>query len=142
MLESAAVMCLALNIYFEARGQPLVERIAVTQVVMHRTTHDNFPATPCAVIYDGPLNQRGNPIRHRCQFSWWCDGLSDEPKYDSQQWAEAQSIAHGVYYNFSPSVDLVDGATHYHADYVAPRWSLRLTCIVQIGRHIFYRADP
>src|SRR3546814_18340282 len=30
-------------------------------------------------------------------------------------------------------------ATHYHANYVLPRWAPKLTKIEQIGAHIFYR---
>ena len=30
-------------------------------------------------------------------------------------------------------------ATHYHADYVAPRWAPLLAKVAQIGQHIFYR---
>ena len=33
----------------------------------------------------------------------------------------------------------VGGATHYHADYVKPRWSRRLRKMDVIGRHIFYQ---
>jgi len=33
----------------------------------------------------------------------------------------------------------VGSATHYHADYVAPRWAPLLTKITKLGAHIFYR---
>ena len=33
----------------------------------------------------------------------------------------------------------VGEATHYHADYVAPRWAPLLAKVAQIGQHIFYR---
>ena len=33
----------------------------------------------------------------------------------------------------------VGAATHYHADYVFPRWGPTLVKIRQIGAHIFYR---
>ena len=59
--------CLALNIYFEARGEPESGQLAVGHVVM-------FPGTVCGVIQQG-----GALRRHRCQFSWWCDGRSDKP---------------------------------------------------------------
>ena len=36
--------------------------------------------------------------------------------------------------------DITDGATHYHADYIAdPRWSKFLEKTVKIDTHIFYR---
>ena len=33
----------------------------------------------------------------------------------------------------------VGSATHYHADYVAPRWAPMLSKVVKLGAHIFYR---
>ena len=33
----------------------------------------------------------------------------------------------------------VGEATHYHADYVAPRWAPMLAKVARIGQHIFYR---
>ena len=36
-------------------------------------------------------------------------------------------------------IDITDGATHYHADYVFPEWRKSKTKTVEIGDHIFYR---
>jgi len=36
-------------------------------------------------------------------------------------------------------LDITDGATHYHADYVSPAWRKSKTKTVEIGDHIFYR---
>jgi len=36
-------------------------------------------------------------------------------------------------------VDITDGATHYHADYVSPSWAKTKTRTTEIGDHIFYR---
>ena len=36
-------------------------------------------------------------------------------------------------------LDITDGATHYHADYVFPAWRKSKTKTVEIGDHIFYR---
>jgi spore germination cell wall hydrolase CwlJ-like protein len=36
-------------------------------------------------------------------------------------------------------VDITDGATHYHADYVMPSWASTKTKTVEIEDHIFYR---
>ena len=45
------IFCLAQNIYFEAGNQPLAGKIAVSQVVLNRTQHPNYPTTVCGVIY-------------------------------------------------------------------------------------------
>ena len=39
------------------------------------------------------------------------------------------------------SIDITDGATHYHADYVQPSWAKSKTRTVEIEDHIFYRWD-
>ncbi len=36
----------------------------------------------------------------------------------------------------------VGGATHYHANYVRPRWASRLRHADTIGRHVFYQLRP
>ena len=139
MIE-AALVCLALNVYHEARDQPFIEQVAVAQVVMNRVRDDRYPDTPCDVVMQGPTYTWAEhyPVRHRCQFSWYCDGKSDNTT-DQGAYDKALMIAHGVYYGNLD--DFVEGATHYHAIYVLPEWAESKTRIVQIGEHIFYRWD-
>jgi N-acetylmuramoyl-L-alanine amidase len=133
-----ALVCIALNVYHEARDQPFIGQVAVAQVVMNRVYDDRYPNTACEVVKQGPTYAwtDGLPVRNRCQFSWYCDGKSDKPK-DSTAWMDAMRIAHGVYYGNLD--DFVEGATHYHATYVQPEWAETKTKVVQIGEHIFYR---
>ena len=81
---SAAILCLATNLYFEARGEPLAGQLAVGYSVMNRVKSPRYPDTVCGVIYDAQFNSWDpvNPIRHRCQYSWFCDGMSDVPTDD------------------------------------------------------------
>jgi len=139
MIE-AALVCLALNVYHEARDQPFIGQVAVAQVVMNRVRDDRYPDTPCDVVMQGPTYTWAEhyPVRHRCQFSWYCDGKSDNTT-DQGAYDKALMIAHGVYYGNLD--DFVEGATHYHAIYVLPEWAESKTRIVQIGEHIFYRWD-
>jgi len=52
-------------------------------------------------------------------------------------WLQANQIASLV---LSPGFpDLVDGATHYHANYVSPNWASSLVSVATIGTHKFYR---
>jgi spore germination cell wall hydrolase CwlJ-like protein len=135
-----ALVCLALNVYHEARDQPFIGQVAVAQVVMNRVRDDRYPDTPCDVVMQGPTYTWAEhyPVRHRCQFSWYCDGKSDNTT-DQGAYDKALMIAHGVYYGNLD--DFVEGATHYHAIYVLPEWAESKTRIVQIGEHIFYRWD-
>ena len=133
-----AIVCLALNIYHEARDQPFIGQVAVAQVVMNRVYDDRYPDHPCEVVFQGPTYswKPDFPVRHRCQFSWYCDGKSDKA-YDEDAYRQALTIAHGVYYDDLD--DFVEGATHYHATYVLPEWAESKTPVVQIGQHMFYR---
>jgi N-acetylmuramoyl-L-alanine amidase len=139
MMLQAAVLCLALNIYHEARNQPVVGQIAVSQVVLNRVVSDNFPNDVCGVIYQAEYpdgDRRNLPIRDKCQFSWYCNRASDVPTdVDAYRWALILSnrIMSGEF------ADVTDGATHYHSTKVLPEWSHRKEKLVQIEDHIFYK---
>src|ERR1700676_3174349 len=53
--------CLAENIYFEARGEPLEGQYAVAEVTLNRTRAQNFPHTICSVVHQ----MRWDPNRRR-----------------------------------------------------------------------------
>jgi hypothetical protein len=125
--------CLALNIYFEARNEPEAGKHAVGHVVMNRVAHKRFPQSICRVIRQG-----GERRRHRCQFSWWCDGQSDRPR-DWTAWTESRRIAAVIY--TGASQDPTEGALWYHADYVKPKWRYDYRRGPKIGRHVFYAID-
>jgi spore germination cell wall hydrolase CwlJ-like protein len=129
--------CLAQNIYFEARGSSLADQAGVANVVMNRVNDRRYPDTICDVVYQGIQDSAGNMVRHRCQFSWYCDGKSDVPT-DTDMWVEAQMLA---WYMIEENKyrGLTEGATHYHADYVNPHWARDLQLVGRIGEHIFYR---
>ena len=128
--EQRQIECVALNIYFEARNEPEAGRRAVAHVVLNRRWDARWPNTPCAVIAQGwPEDGR------LCQFSWYCDGLSDTPRSEAP-WRDALTLAREAYWG--RSADPTGGAYWYHADYVAPPWRKRLHRGPKIGRHIFY----
>jgi spore germination cell wall hydrolase CwlJ-like protein len=122
--------CLALNIYFEARGEPDRGKIAVGHVVMNRVASNHFPDTICSVVKQG-----GEDRRHQCQFSWWCDGRSDIPT-DRRAWRHSKALAQQIYWGLAKDPTL--GALWYHANYVAPSWRTRFIRSAVIGEHIFY----
>ena len=132
--------CMAQNIYFESANQSFAGRLAVANVVMNRVEDLQFPNSPCDVIYQAKtrINWKGNevPIRNQCQFSWYCDGLSDEPA-DSATWIKSLYIADlvltGAY------KDITEGSLWYHADYIYPYWADELEYVTQIEDHIFYK---
>jgi N-acetylmuramoyl-L-alanine amidase len=131
------VQCMALNVYYEARGSNLADQAAVADVVMNRVNDRRYPNTVCEVVKQGMKNADGSMKRHACQFSWYCDGKSDKPK-DQDRWVEAQSIAWNMVEE-GKFRGITEGATHYHATYVEPRWAKTLQLVGRIGAHIFYR---
>ena len=143
MLLETAFICLALNTYHEAKNQSLVGQVATAQVVMNRVEDDRFPSTVCEVVKQGPTRpswedpEKEYPIKHRCQFSWYCDGKDDTPK-NEKAWRKAQDVAFLVYYN-KIQLDVTEGATHYHATYVRPSWAKTKKRTTRIEKHIFYK---
>ena len=143
--ESDELECLALNIYFEARGSILADKIATGDVVLNRVDDVRYPNTVCAVVKDAEYSawhkERGkiSPIRNKCQFSWWCDGKSDNP-VNEDRWEESLLIAYKLLHTEKWS-GITSGATHYHADYVTPYWADSLHKIGRIGSHVYYRWD-
>ena len=142
--------CLAQNLYFEAGNQPLAGRLAVAQVVQNRVDSHMFPNTICGVIYQTKEYRTSwktgeqIPRRGMCQFSWYCDGKSDEPK-DSKTWIAVYQLANQILQNdkydatISEEFDITEGALWYHADYIYPYWAQHLNQTVTINQHIFYK---
>ena len=124
--------CLALTIYFEARGEPDEGKLAVGYVVMNRASHPGFPQGICQVVQQG-----GEKLRYRCQFTWWCDGRSDTP-HDARAWEHSKVLARRIYWDHAH--DPTGGALWYHSDSVNPAWGAALYPGPKIGRHIFYRS--
>jgi spore germination cell wall hydrolase CwlJ-like protein len=133
----AEVECLARNIYFEARGEAEIGQRAVAWVTLNRVQAERYPDTICGVVYQARRDNAGNPIRHQCQFSWYCDGRSDRIRNQSD-WNTALQVAHSVIWQWGRFEDPTQGATMYHADYVDPYWADNYNRTVQIETHIFY----
>ena len=138
--ESLDRYCLAQNIYFESQNQAFAGQIAVSHVVINRVKDLQFPDTICGVVYQAKMriNWKGEevPIRHKCQFSWFCDGKSDEP-VDSVTWLNSIRVADMVLSGEYP--DITEGSLWYHADFVKPYWSNQLEHTVLIDNHLFYK---
>ncbi len=124
-----ALLCLTQAVYYEAGFEPVDGRRAVAQVVLNRMRHPAFPKSVCGVVYQGSRS----PV---CQFSFVCDGaLYRRP--EAGAWRVAQDIAAAALSGYVERT--VGSATHYHADYVAPRWAPMLFKVAKLGAHIFYR---
>jgi len=138
--------CLAKNIYFEAGVESTAGKLAVANVTINRAADKNYPNTICEVVQEGihyynATKDEYFPVRDRCQFSWYCDGLLDEPR-EGRTWESAQELAERVLVNHYDKalIDITDGATHYHANWMEkyPKWSKQKKVMASIDRHIFY----
>ena len=129
--------CMTNNIYFEAALESTAGKLAVAQVTLNRVKSNHYPNTVCSVVKQGRHHESGFPVRDRCQFSWYCDGKHDTPSM-GKMWGESQKVAIYVLEN-AKLLDITDGATHYHADYIEnPRWAIARHKTMQIDTHIFY----
>jgi spore germination cell wall hydrolase CwlJ-like protein len=122
--------CLSTAIYFEARGESKRGQIAVAQVILNRVRSPLFPETICGVVFQGQM-------RKGCQFSFACDGHTDNPR-NKEQWGLAQGLAKEVM-SGDQWLPEVGYSTFYHANYVKPRWARHMRRIDKIGQHIFYK---
>lgn len=123
--------CLATAIYFEARGEPVRGQLAVAQVVMNRVRSSIYADTICGVVFQGQWRRNG------CQFSFACDGNADIPK-DKERWLLANRLAKRVT-DGKEWLPEIGHASHYHANYVKPKWRRQMHHVKQVGRHIFYK---
>lgn len=124
-----AITCLARSIYWEARGEGDAGMEAVANVVMNRIGHEGFPNTLCGVVKQG--QEQG-----ACQFSWWCDGRSDDAT-EPESWSHAREIARKALNR--QLRDRTGGAMYFHNRGLAPHWSSEFIRTVAIGKLVFYK---
>jgi hypothetical protein len=122
--------CMTEAIYFEARGESIEGQYAVAEVILNRVDSPNYPDSVCGVV------NQGTGRRYACQFTYTCDGIP-EVVTDQRAWNRAGQIAR-IMLDDAPR-SLTGGATHYHADWVNPRWARVYPRTARYGSHIFYR---
>ncbi|MDF7774190.1 cell wall hydrolase [Sphingomonas sp. AOB5] len=114
--------CLAVGVYYEAKGEPLAGQLAVAEVILNRAESGRFARSVCGV-----LTQRG-------QFSFVRGGVIPTPP-ENAQWRRAMAVAQVAQKDLWDSP--VDDALYFHARYVSPGWKRPRVGIV--GNHVFYR---
>ncbi len=160
------IRCLAENIYFEARAESEVGKAAVGNTTKNRVLHTNWPNTYCEVVTQGPVREswktRGKdvkdedrvywPIKHRCQFSWYCDGKKDViwANYEktgqtiegnARAWRDSVELA--IYITWFVKLTIDDnthGALYYYNhNLVYPHWADAMILIGVEGNHTFMK---
>ena len=125
-LDKTHVECMAKNIYFESRGEPIEGQIAVAHVTMNRVKHSKWPNNICDVVYEPK------------QFSW-THLIKDQTPANLEAWKTAVIVARDVM--IGNTVDPTGGAQFYHAGYVNPEWNKYMEVSKIIGTHVFYNWD-
>lgn len=137
-----ALLCLAMNDYFEARSEDLNGRLAVAKVVMNRLKDRRFPRSVCGVVMEKKAASANSP--RVCQFSWHCDGQSDTPT-DDEAWRQSLLLAAAVLFGGDNIDDPSKGALWFHQATIRPQWDSSITRFRRIGNHVFYHdthAEP
>tara|TARA_B100001939_G_scaffold122998_1_gene106651 strand:- start:164 stop:643 length:480 start_codon:yes stop_codon:yes gene_type:complete len=133
--ETDELSCLVEAVYHEARSESFIGQLAVANVIIERVNLEHFPDTICGVVHSA-RRWKGKIVKHRCAFSYYCDG--------KKEWATVNKEALNTAYDAASlaikGVVVLStlGATHYHASYVSPKWLLEMRKLEQIGTHIFY----
>jgi N-acetylmuramoyl-L-alanine amidase len=115
--------CLAVAVYFESKGEPLLGQLGVAETVINRTRSGRFPSSICGVVLQ------------KSQFSFVRGGGFPAIARSSQNWRTAVAIGHIARNNLWNSQ--VSNALFFHARRVAPGWNLRQ--VGTVGNHVFYR---
>ena len=129
-IDSEQRTCLAQAIYYEARSEPRIGQLAVADVIMNRVASRVYPNSICGVVFQGSERRTG------CQFSFTCDG-SMQARLNTRKWEASEQLAGAILAGIHAPVSR--NATHYHATYVTPYWSAKLTPTATIGTHKFYK---
>jgi spore germination cell wall hydrolase CwlJ-like protein len=116
-------ICLATNIYYEARGSSYDDQRAVALVTLNRARHWRWEGSICDVVWE------------RYQFSWTitADHASRRVR-ENNSWETSQLIAYEV---LTGGVhDITEGATNYYnPSVVRPRWGSMAVNPLRIGAH-------
>lgn len=116
-----SIVCLAQNLYFEARGEPHEGIVAVAATVFNRMTSANYPQSVCGVVYQ--------PY----QYSWTLNyrNWSRRPPASFVQLARQLLRERDIITEEYP-------VTHFHRVDISPKWSQTLTYVATVGQHRFY----
>jgi spore germination cell wall hydrolase CwlJ-like protein len=118
-----AATCLALAIYFEARGESEHGQRMIARVVVNRMKSPKFPDEICDVIMQPK------------QFSFVKNGKMPKPK-NKAAWQKSVNLANEIMQD--TRLLPYSKADHYHATYVKPFWARKLYRVSREGQHIFY----
>lgn len=116
-----ALLCLSLNVYYEARSEPDIGQMAVALVTINRAKHRK--QSICKTVFEPH------------QFTWTEESFHKDPKENDPLWRKAQRIARQALI----AKDFTGKAMWYHREDVKPVWIKNLEYVGKFGKHLFYR---
>lgn len=119
--DDASVLCLAENIYYEARSESRAGKLAVAKVTLNRVNSPNFANSICEVVYQ----------KH--QFSWTKN--HKRKIVDNSAWKESLKLARHAIDTKLTYLNLP--ALYFHNVTVSPNWGKKR--VAKIGNHYFYK---
>jgi len=129
VVEDVDLFCLAKNVFHEAGIETDMGKYAVAQVTLNRVKSKKYPNTICKVVLQ------------RYQFSWANQKSKHWTHPKGINWDKSKAIAKRVIYE-NHRVKGLEHSEYYHADYISPHWSRKMTPVATVGRHIFYTNRP
>jgi len=135
MIISTAVLCLAMNVYMEARSEMIPGQYAVALVTMNRAGRD--PKRICAEVFKPSQFSWANDRVVKVKGGWQIP--SDLRPREAHAWDLAFRVASWTLAGNMP--DFTNGSTYYHTKAVKPAWRKAFEWTTTIGAHVFYR-DP
>lgn len=126
-------ICLAKNIFFEARGTDYFEKVRVANVTMNRLKDKSYPSTLCQVV------------KQHKQFSWTLvktntiervKALVKKNSAEAAAWKDSLEIAQMAV--DGELRDLTRGSLWYHTPAVSPKWSKDKEIAMVSDWHIYY----
>lgn len=116
---STSLLCLAMTIYMESRGEPENGQVAVGYTVINRVEH-NRSTKVCTVA-----NSK--------EYTW-----NKKAKVkDFEAFKKCKELAARI---LTKSIkDPTYGATHFHHKRIKPEWRKQMIKTLAVGHHIFYK---
>lgn len=129
------VLCLALNMYHEARGSTIQDQQGVGYVTINRSKDEDQKGAVCDVVW------------RQSQFSWTIQSVSDIIPKETASWNKIQEMAIQIYtQQFSDyyyTYDITHNATHFYAPKLinTPVWARtrNIESKQSIGGHIYLK---
>jgi len=137
--SKASVLCLALNIYREARGSTQEDMWAIGHVTMNHLMVSRDDRTLCETVFNikykgATKHYRGIPVG---LFSWTV--LKQKMKLDMNDpvWCLTQRIAYNIYVDADAYNPIDDRQHFWNPKKVNPSWAKKAINPIMVGSHMY-----